>query len=503
MASGDRGTFSARPSLGRVAQQLSHAWFPVNAAVLENVRRRLDEGCYSENRDLLIDDLKADCSLYLLCLRELTVLLRQGAPSEYKSVSNTSFASAVQDAAIEHIKRVLDTPLHRLSAHKLENATPAQAERLDECYLSAAGSEALAESFGVNPRLVFNSALLRQLGLTLIAWNYPHVYRQALSTLHDPGQESYTPLDTAIHGILGFSPSMLGMRIVQLWGLSDTVSSIVGAGQENDNEGYPLLPRPEEGVPPADQAGLIAKLCTVGEAFARASKPQYYPSARADWEYAATVIAQHLGPDGTKILRQKADQLRRQFWDALPDMRLEHTAIVEEGRDAESGYVVSKYESNVFLRGCPADVQQKFWGLYRRLEPAVSQPLIRDFVHQLLPDLGFDVACVFTIDPLSERLVPVMRVGNPSFIRIKAVSLVESSAEMHPLRLALSNRIPTVEEGIVGNAVKRFVLGSIGGRKGVGVFYLEIAPLAEPRMQGHLPMLTQALQQCLNDLLLL
>ncbi|HPN73314.1 MAG TPA: HD domain-containing phosphohydrolase, partial [Candidatus Omnitrophota bacterium] len=78
------------------------------------------------------------------------------------------------------------------------------------------------QSFG-NGEFGFLSALLRQLGITLVAWNYPAAFDRALKSV-----TSTQPLTTVLSSMLGFSPELLAASLVRQWGGSSELIYVVG-----------------------------------------------------------------------------------------------------------------------------------------------------------------------------------------------------------------------------------------------------------------------------------
>ncbi|MFN8389739.1 MAG: HDOD domain-containing protein [Bdellovibrionota bacterium] len=499
MSLNSRSSSLSKASLAKAAQQLSLAWFPANPQIVDLVRHRFQESYYVDRRELLIEDLRSDCSLYLYCIRELLTLLRDTRKEGDRGVSHQELSTLLVDASLEQIEEALALGRKNISVHSLKSMSESQAERLEESLLSVSTAELLAEKVGLSATLGFNAALLRQLGLTLIAWNYPNVYRQALDAVCEGRDELNLELDSAIHSSVGFSPGMLGMKLAQLWGLADNVADVIGANATLEKA------QSSEAVRGAGdgQSRALLHICAVGEAFARANNPERYPTARADWRVAEAVIKSHLGPEGVRSIQSKALQLRGPYASQLPalfrlsDFETERT----ESQDGQpSG---SAYEANVFLKACSRPIRDKFWPVYEKLGETVSGELLREFAHSLLPSLGFDVSCYFVVDPARGELCPALKVGNPSFVRAKAVSMTDPKSALNPVRVALHRKAPISGQGIVGQADKTFYVGSIGVDHGVGVIYAELSPQASADVRKNPTMVFQALRRCLNDLLLL
>ena len=175
--------------------------------------------------------------------------------------------------------------------HQLSEATPLQAQRVQHAMISASTAETLAECEELPADLGFTSGVVRQLGLTLIAFNYPHVYARAVAKLADG-----VDLEQTLSKVLGFSPTMLGISLGRKWGLAPELQLAMGDTQ-----------RWTESDVVDDVAARLVKVCQVGEALARANDPEHYPSALSDWTTAENEITAYLGPGGMQKVRARIE----------------------------------------------------------------------------------------------------------------------------------------------------------------------------------------------------
>ena len=167
---------TSEESLERAVQHVSDGWIPPQFDVLSRIQDRFAAGDYENDRGQLIGDLKGDVSLYLYCLKELSALSEVGPGSAERTDSlrqkpaNTP-VELLYGADIEDLQRILNRSLQAISLHSFEEINKFQVLRYRESLLSASASEVLTESLSVDPEIGFSCALLRQLGLALIAWN--------------------------------------------------------------------------------------------------------------------------------------------------------------------------------------------------------------------------------------------------------------------------------------------------------------------------------------------
>jgi len=477
---------------GQTVEVLTRGWFPVHSAVLAKVRQRLNAGIYQSERALLVDDLKSDCALYLFCLRELSLLTRS-KNGVRRNVSASSFATMIMEASEDHLRLVFSNGPETISAHKLENASVFQAERFEECLVSAATAELLGPAFGLDARESFNCALLRQLGLMLICWNYPKVYAQALSLMRESYSAGGADLDTVLQALLGFSPSLLGAKTAQSWGLSEQAIRPLQM-----HRGYDI--DPDKFTREQDKSELLAKISSVGEALARAGNPELYPEAQAHWEGAERVVRKKLGPDGVRLIFQQAEKLGEQYCALSPVLFRMSERSVASAHAFPSEYSKQCYNKNIHLRRCPPAARQQLERIYETLKDSVDDILVRTFFFDVVPKVGFDCSAVFMLDAGRPALVPTFHSGTPKFVKLKPLSLLEGESETHPFREALHRSTPLEGEGIAGGTSRKYFVGSLGSERGIGVVHLELSPGASSEISDNAAVIFQALRQCLHDL---
>ncbi|HQH29027.1 MAG TPA: HDOD domain-containing protein, partial [Oligoflexia bacterium] len=317
---------STEESLERALEHVSQGWLPAQRSVLERIQHQLEAGDYNNDRPKLLRDLKEDFSLYLYCLKELSVMLNQHAQAPEQNWRLTENGAPPKQTPVEilhnseldAIRRVLGKSAADISQHVFDEMNDFQALRLRESMLSASTAEILAESVQVDSEVAFSCGLLRQLGLALISWNYPRVYARAMETL-----TAETTLDALLKRALGFSPSLLGLAFARRWNLSDDVLIALGDRKAQIAARKPFGPEQEKDKlnnTPDSVGATLAKICEVGEALARANDPQHYPTALADWQTAQEVIASHLGPRGIAAIYSRTQEYLREYSRRVPEV---------------------------------------------------------------------------------------------------------------------------------------------------------------------------------------
>ncbi len=475
-------------------------WFPVQSEVLERIQSRLAAGEYDAHRKELTKDLKEDFSLFMFCLKELTGLLETNKLHGVPQPQNSTPIDMIESSDIEVLKSILAAPPSVISTHSMADINELQTLRFRDSMLSASVAELLAEKTDIDPDLGFSCGLLRQLGLTLISWNYPRVYARALENL-----PANCTLDTALQKVLGFSPSLLGITCARRWNLLPEIMVALGDKERPVAPafGAPVFGDYKTSAAEADIANKLAKICEVGEALARANDPEHYPTALADWKIAEEAIIEHLGPDGISAVFDRAKHNCKSYAKQSPELvAFTQTTPVAE-KIANSQYAKVLTERNVHLKTCPKELRDKIVELYHHLSAdKISQENLRVFVHEVIPYAGFNAGCIFMLDPAKRVLAPVMKLGALPKERLRSVGLSSVLAQFDIVASAYSCKSPLREQSAPqGGKRKTGVAGVVGNNTPVGVLYLETE--TEERSGEEVdPMPSfRALRQALNDCL--
>lgn len=485
-------------NLERAFRHVSSGWLPVQQTVLTKIRGQLAEGAYSKNKFLLAEDLKEDFALYMYCLRELSAAVKsehpEGRRGALQQTQKFSPREIFENADLAAFEEILKRPDTEISSHSLSEMSELQALRFRESMLSATAAEILAGKNQINPEDGFSCGLLRQLGLTLIAWNYPRVYSRAMESI-----TSSENLDFQLQKVLGFSPSLLGLTFAQRWNLSDDI--LVALGEKKRKA--PTTSNPDEqGL---KQVGdMLSKICEVSEALARANDPEHYPTALHDWEEAQEAIASQLGPNGMQTILEKAKEHCKEYSRLIPDLKeLTESSGIKE-RIVDSRFAVNKLDKNIHLKSCPAAVKEKITKLYYQMKPnKILKKNIQTLVFEVVPSAGFKRGCIYMLEPASRVLAPSIKIGDLPADRARPIKLSSALSHFDLVSSAFSLKSPLREEGSTAAGQRVTMIAcSLGQAAPMGVFYLEtsddfvseIGPDPMPVFRA----LRQALSDCLN-----
>lgn len=472
--------------LDRACEHVNRLWFPVNPELLRKVQSSLREGRYDFDVQFLLQDLKSDFALLTFCMRELSSILHK----EGVSVVHCQTLRDVFDAAgISRIKRVLEVQAHQISRHTPRTMTEDQAAILSGALVSAGTAELLSEKADQNPETAFSAALLRQLGLTLIAWNYPSVFQRAIQSSRDGGS-----LDLALSDVLGFSPLLLAASVVRTWNIPAVLKYAVGGAETVGAADGSLQSLAAEG------GAALETLCRVGEALARANDPERYPSAAREWSEVRVEIEQRLGQEGLRMIQERITDYAKEYAAVQPTLFAKTTHLNPEYQ-IKSYVEKHLFKNNPYVNQCAPELKKKLRDLYADMIPGqVERDLVGTLIKHIVPFAGFQAGCVYTFDPGASALIPRLKFGDIEARPLRGAGQDTRTGGYHPVLTAFDCSAP-----ITGAHDEReiwYIAGALGQRQRIGVLYLEL-PKASVNQKDvnqmlHFKAIRQALQDCLN-----
>ena len=472
-----------------VIERVNEAWFPVNPLLLSRIQAHLAAGFYEMRPELLINEIKADASLFIYAVRELSKKLHSDKPGE-AFIRNP--VEALRNAGPEHLKSILSRRSADISIHTFDGIKNFQAELLRRTVIGASTSEILAPKLDLPGELGYSCALLRQLGLALIAWNYPSIYAKALQK--GPNPDEYLSIT------LGFSPALLAYTLTRRWGFSTALRR--GMGEKISGEAS------------SDTISLkigdtLEKICKTGELIARCNQSSPYPQARADWDTAKMEVLKYLGPDGFELLENKILETSKYYMLSAPELfkitPLKEPQVTTAIQDP-AARKASLNERNPYIRGCSSSVQEKLESLYARLDRGhAANENVSFLLKEIIPEAGFTSGCVYLVEVEYQLLVPRLVVGNTPLESFKAVRYGSPENRNHPVVKGFVSPTPVMgdRKSETDNWIF-YISGSIGNVQKAGVLYLEY-PMKSPGEAAILGQtqktISKALRQALSDCL--
>lgn len=472
---------ASRRRLEAASKHVSDLWIPPNPKLLEKIQTALADGAYDLNPTFFINDIKNDIGLFTHCLREVRNPEHYPDPSAIPSMDG---GNPFKNVSLAIYKKIFTKDSRPISQHTFEGAASAQLSRLKETMITASTAELLCEQNDVESMAGFAAGIVRQLGLSLIAWNYPTVYRQALQSLKDPKRQK--TLDEILSEQLGYSPELLASHLLSSWGYGDSLGKVVGAD-------------PAAADPMVDQ---LRQFCAVGEALARASDPQQYPTATRDWSEARSILEQELGVDGLAALQERVRDNCEQYRQLIPEA-FRVTAKLDPERELHTLQEDRVAKANPYIRHCPPELRKRLEELYVAVNAgSQARDSMQQLVRTIIPGVGFSGGCVFTLDPGTMTLVPRLKFGQLSSNVCKVMTYTPLEVSANPVLTAFECSTPIIQNALVSTlGGVCYVAGALGQELRVGVLYLEMPEDLVNTSSTNLLVVFKALRQSVQDCL--
>jgi hypothetical protein len=242
---------------------------------------------------------------------------------------------------------------------------------------------------------------LRQLGRTLIAWNYPRIFEQAMSS------SSGNP-DAHLNRMLGFSPTLLGIRIARQWQLIPEIRASMG-----DLQAARLCERKEQG---AQNVTTLVKICEIGEMFSEAAlSTSNSTESFEQWEKARGAIKNEIGEANFLRLQEKLS-ISLSDYELLAPISFQNTNLMAPGRKGASqlsSLDSSGRVSNAYINRLSSPLKEMLSELYASIDFEIaSKANVDRLVKVIIPAAGFSSGCIYLFDPESRSLFPRLTVGS-------------------------------------------------------------------------------------------
>lgn len=469
-------------------QICSSLWFPINEAHLRSTIAELDHSSSRENKDLIIAKIKEDPALFCHCIREASYHFHN---SKKKGPRPQHPSKLLATLELSHIEQILKNARSHLSPHSFTQMTRLQAEQLHELLVTASTVETLSHAVNIDPETGYTTALVRQLGYTLIAWNYPRIFERAMKRVATGEERS-----RVFYELLGFSPYLLGITTATEWQLGLEIKASLG-----DNEAINKI-KSDRNPGLGRTALLLRKFCRVGEQLAQALRPEQFPSAGSDWSEARREIEEVLGPDGLVIVQTQVKKACGALFNGAP---AELQEIFRESSEIDftvpSG--LEAFAQNKAIKKLPEKTQGAVKSLYRQSQSSkVEQRLIQLLVKNVIPDLGFNRGCIYLFDPTEMQLNPVVLIGEGSLTNYHSHPFSPLADEEHYVVQAFKQSDPLLFTDGWENPQKVTFAGVFGRIHRVGVLVLSGSTNQHERAsEERLLNYFVAVRTCLQDFL--
>lgn len=436
-------------------------WFPYEVSVLNEIENKLQSSEIDKND--LVSLLRKDISIFLICLKELVEI----TSSKKVSAWDTEVTCFIEAATIDQIKQCIKKVREKPVSHFVRTSTAVQKQRLSEMVVSSQAADSLSKESESLNEVAFSCSLIRQLGYTLIAWNYPRIFEAVTSKAHT--KES---LDAEFVATLGFSPIMLACTVLEKWGFP---KQYLKAAQDRGSV------KVSKSINPVveskkDLFSRVGNICAVGEALARATNPNLFKSADEDMELASGFIESFLGQEGVEKVISSAREKLSGFPLEIPSLLASNSKEELDKKIKLRLKGTGLLNANPYVDSLPSEMRELVRDLYQEVIPkGPSYSSVSAFAKEVFPRSAFAALQVYLFDPYTRRLYPSLVLGKASSIVPKPVYLKTASGIYGMLAEALKTKSPLKEDSnLDGNDDLTVVACSLGGVNVVGVLYVEM-----------------------------
>lgn len=452
---------SAKHRLAKSLEYVQKYWIPINPDALKHIQEGLKSNRYATDRFALSQDIKSDLSLYAWCIKKVCEKAKKSEEEE------TDFdpLRKLEELSIIEIEEMLKVDADDISSHRLDNSSKDQVSLLQDTIIGAAAAETASIKMKGDKR-AFGATVLRQLGLSLIAWNYESIYNEVLLSLEDKKLD----LDTALAQRLGFSPELLATCIVQSWGVSQQKCKSIGLRMNPETGQY------EEISPRNSEQEFLWKVCELGEQLARANAPEKYPKSKNKWLDVEKKFEEIVGKGAIASIRKRFEDYCLHYIKKIPAILKSPGMMFNLERYPSSIEVSGAMKNNQYVKTCEPPVRVELRRLYEKLEEnnRVDHKKLQILIKEIIPAAGFKGGVVFVFDPTLHKLIPQLHFGKVELIQIKAVDYTLSTQHADLIAAAYQSSDTKQRQGVDSNEKALFGLaGTIGRIRKMGVFYLE------------------------------
>jgi hypothetical protein len=381
--------------IGKAIRYVSQYQLPVNEALAGELQRKLQKDQISFST--FLKEVTNEPGLFVRCLRNA---LSDGTAAQDP-------IRALRARELGELANLLSPTVGTQIVHDLHAANDDQKSQYVRSTLAVTTSEVLAENLAgigvLSPEAVKAAALLRQLGLSLIAWNYPGVYNTALCNVSQ-GDD----LESVLTRRLGFSPHMLAFRLLTSWGVSHSYLRAIGLSEEQF----------EDDLVERSVSQTLSKICQVGEMLARACCPEGYPEAERNWESAKVELKQRLGASGFSQVMERYEENIEDFIQLVPEVF--HPGLVLDGMNVKTRRELETVDSavspelamNPYFELCSLPLQRALRGYYLELAQSASgENSIHKLIFEIAPLSVLRGGIVYTVDPFRQIFSPQAAFG--------------------------------------------------------------------------------------------
>lgn len=427
---------------------VDRGWLPVNPRVLKKLRDGIDTGELVEDRTSLIDMLKQDLAL-------CSALFRRLPSAAHEAANSPSPLQRIRDLDPEDLKALTGVVPLQVSRHLFRDFSRNQSLQLQRTIAGTAAAESIAAWSGADEDDAYIAVLLKDIGMNLIAWNYPVLFSRALAYQ----RTRRSTLDVELIRSLGLTPVELGEKFAQRLNVPLRIRNAV---QDAAIASASRVQR--------EGALSLSEICQFASCFAESKDPANFREGAERWEEKREELISRTGSNRLNELEESvAERLEAYRETILPKDRIQVQAP-DSRTGSDSAGAASLAQRNACAHRCPPVLRDQFCRLYDDFAfEELEIGAIERIANEILPVAGFARGCLFLLDNKASLLVPKLRFGDRALASYAPVPITRDEA----IAQAVYSSIPA-EEIVVENDEEVSVFSSgFENTRVEGVLYLE------------------------------
>lgn len=471
---------------------VSQQWLPVSESVLYSIKHKFDDGEYLNNPKNLLLDLKTDVGLFSWFLKNLP-----------KLITNTD-TSITPTLIIENIDLSKCDELFKSASleqfpHRIQGAMKIQSSSIKHAVISAITAETVASHSGLEPELAHLCATIRQVGINLVAWNYPSIFSRAIANVSD----NIEGLEKELFRFIGHTPTTLASNICLEWDQDESIKSYIipatpDSESKNSAERETLSIQERE-----EKQDKLNNCLELGNSMALLSDPEHFPGYAKNWQNTVERLQQAMGQNAINNIQERLAGFSKVYSnndfdfniDLEPKKNLTRTSIFRVTDRLMSG--------NPWIAKCSENLRSKFHKIYSSIDKrGISTEAISLLISELIPILGFVRGCIYKFDEKKMRLLPILRIGETQLETFEVLRCDSGKFMKHPAVIATCYHTPIVQEEIfINSELVSTIAGIFGDNKKKAVVYVELSKQSKPDKNLtllHFKAIQKTLADCLN-----
>ena len=318
----------------------------------------------------------------------------------------------------------------------------------------------------------FSASMMRQVGLNLLAWNYPSFLFRILKDHSGSAAEQ----DKALSRLFGYTPLTLAAACGRKWNLSPALLAAV----ENTPANTPLNP--------------LREVCEISDIFGKKQHKSVFPGAAREWEERAGRLGQLIGTENIKEIEERVEhaleQRLREIFNAEPKRFQQMFDLARPGARRRI------WVENPYLENLPEDMRDELVRIHETVRAGEGILVsLSALTESAIPNSGFARGVICVQNKWNRSLRLAVRIGlsadDGAELRSLAASAIEAQASMIPVLSEI--RFET-------SAVTR-ISSSFGSDDARGVLVLELTESAASDPDRNNLAYFKALRRCLEHCL--